>query len=389
MRMGLVLTGIVFSLGLAHSAVAGPVGGPSYKGIWVSTPFPSFSTAAAQTVTLDLKVHNSGLPPQAVKLEVKEDKDEWTPAFLGGGKLVESVFVAPDTTENVKLRLEPKGAIAKGSEHLSVIAEANGSKFTLPITLDIGASLPPKLSLSSELPTLRGSPTSDFKFKVTVRNDGGQDATVRLVADTPPGFRSKITENYGSQELTSFPLKVAETKTVSAKITPAYNTPEGDYPVLLRATSGDAQAATKLTMDVTGEPDLSISGANDRLNATAEAGVESPVQVVVSNTGSAPANDIKLSASAPSGWKVSFNPRTLNALAPNDTRTVQAFIVPSKKAIAGDYMVTVRAAGNGASKSSAFRVTVETSTMWGIVGALVIAAALVVLVTAMLRYGRR
>ena len=34
-------------------------------------------------------------------------------------------------------------------------------------------------------------------------------------------------------------------------------------------------------------------------------------------------------------------------------------LTPSSKAIAGDYMVTLRANGDGASESSEFRVTVE------------------------------
>jgi uncharacterized membrane protein len=52
-------------------------------------------------------------------------------------------------------------------------------------------------------------------------------------------------------------------------------------------------------------------------------------------------------------------------------------------------MVAMTASGDGASASSDFRVTVRTSTMWGIVGVLVIAAALIVLVLAVVRYGRR
>lgn len=389
MRTGLLLIGFVISLGLAHSATAEQAGGTSYKGIWISTPFPAFSTAAAQTVTLDLKVHNAGLPPQAVKLDIEDSSEKWRPAFLGDGKLIGSVFVAPDSTEAVKLRLEPRGDIANGAHHLSVVAESNGSTFKLPITLDIGKALPPKLTLQPELPTLRGSPDSDFEFKVAVRNDGGQDATVKIDADVPEGFRVRITEDYGSQELTSFPLKVAEEKTIKAKVSPGYNTPQGEYPITLLAKSGEADATTQLSMEVTGQSDLLISGIDERLNTRAEAGEESPLQIVVSNNGSAPAQDVKLSASPPSGWKVKFEPGAIEALAPDENRTVQALITPSDKAVAGDYMVTVRAETDGANKSTDFRVTVHTSTMWGIVGAIVIAAALVVLVAAMLRYGRR
>jgi uncharacterized membrane protein len=86
---------------------------------------------------------------------------------------------------------------------------------------------------------------------------------------------------------------------------------------------------------------------------------------------------------------VSFQPDRLEMLAPEQVQTVKALVVPSSKAIAGDYMVPVRAISDGINRSADFRVTVRTSTLWGLVGILVIAAALVVLVAAMLKYGRR
>ncbi len=64
-------------------------------------------------------------------------------------------------------------------------------------------------------------------------------------------------------------------------------------------------------------------------------------------------------------------------------------MTPSDKAIAGDYVVSVRANGDGASDSASFRVTVLTSTMWGIAGLGIIGAAVVVLAFAVTRYGRR
>jgi uncharacterized membrane protein len=64
-------------------------------------------------------------------------------------------------------------------------------------------------------------------------------------------------------------------------------------------------------------------------------------------------------------------------------------VTPPAKAIAGDYVTTVRAASRGENASSNFRITVTTSTMWGIVGAGIIGAALLVMVGAVARFGRR
>ena len=68
---------------------------------------------------------------------------------------------------------------------------------------------------------------------------------------------------------------------------------------------------------------------------------------------------------------------------------MQVEITPSEKAIAGDYMVTVRANGDGASDSAEFRVTVKTSTVWGVAGLGIISASVLVLALAVTRYGRR
>ncbi|HLJ20482.1 MAG TPA: NEW3 domain-containing protein, partial [Stellaceae bacterium] len=126
-----------------------------------------------------------------------------------------------------------------------------------------------------------------------------------------------------------------------------------------------------------------------RLSAQAEAGKATPISLTVSNDGTAPARDIELSGSPPSDWKVEFQPSKIDALAPKAKQVVQALLTPSAKALAGDYMTTLRAGTEGDSSSADFRITVSTSTLWGIVGAGIIAAALVVAVGAVARFGRR
>ena len=74
---------------------------------------------------------------------------------------------------------------------------------------------------------------------------------------------------------------------------------------------------------------------------------------------------------------------------PGKDAEVQALVTPTDKSLAGDYMATIRAASRGENASTQFRVTVATSTMWGMAGAGVIGVALLLMVGAVARFGRR
>jgi uncharacterized membrane protein len=362
---------------------------PAYKGLWLSTPYPALTVAASKPVTIDLKMHNEGLPPENVALAVRDLPEGWHAAFLGDGRPVNAVFVSPDATTDLKLRVEPPATLKSGTYKFQLAATGDDGKANLQLALTLGQVLPARLTLTPELPALRGNAGSDFDFKVTLENQSGQDAMVNLTADAPKDFQVSFTESYGSQQLTTVPLKAGASKDLSVKISPPQDIAAGDYSVEVHGAADGATADTKLALDVTGRPALTLSGPEGLVSGQAYAGEETSMQVTVANTGSAPANLVALSSSEPSGWKVTFDPAKIEHLTPGGKRQVKALITPATKALAGDYMVTLRADAGGASKSEDFRIAVLTSTMWGIVGVAVIAAALVVVGLAVMRYGRR
>ena len=57
-----------------------------------------------------------------------------------------------------------------------------------------------------------------------------------------------------------------------------------------------------------------------RTSGRAEAGKETTIPIIVTNNGTAPADEIALSSSAPSGWKIEFEPKTLDGSRPERTR---------------------------------------------------------------------
>lgn len=361
----------------------------NYKGLWLSTPYPTRTVSAAAPVTLDLTLHNYDLPPQIVALHVASVPASWQADFLGDGRPVSAVAVAPDGTADLKLQIVPPQGVQHGSYSFVLRADGQDGHADLPVTLDVGDVLPPRLGLTAELPDLRGSASSTFSYKLTIANESGQDALVNLKASTPPNFQVSFKQAYGSKELTTVPVKAGGTQDIDVDVSPPGDVTAGTYPVEIAAIAGPAQATAALKLEVTGRAQLTLAGPDGLISGEADAGKPTPVRFAIANTGSAPAQRVTLTASAPTGWTVEFQPKSFDAIPPDGKVEATATITPSAKAIAGDYMVTLRGSGGGASASSPFRITVETSTMWGVVGIAIIAIALAVLGMAVVRYGRR
>jgi uncharacterized membrane protein len=174
------------------------------------------------------------------------------------------------------------------------------------------------------------------------------------------------------------------------ELEPVSDISAGEYPFTVYADGGELQAELNLTAVVTGQQNLQITGPDGRLSANVTAGKDTPLKLIVKNTGTAPAQGVEMSASAPSGWSISFNPESIEEIPAGEQFEVTANINPSEKAIAGDYMATFRAKPiNGMNETAEFRITVKTSTLWGVVGIAVIAVAVGVVAIAVMRFGRR
>jgi uncharacterized membrane protein len=359
-------------------------------GIYLTTQYPALTVRAGETATIDLALRNFHLPPQQVTLSMPQVAAGWKATILGGGQPVAGAIVGPDSEDALQLRLEPPPGAGPGDYHFLVAARGEAGELKLPITLTIGQELPAKLKLSTNFPALRGTAATSFKFTVKVANDSGRDATINLTADAPKSFQVTFTEAYGSQQITSIPIEAGKSKDIDASVALPRDAPAGDYKLVLHAKSEAASADLPLTITVFGQPRLSLSGEGGRLSGEAYAAKPSPLAVVIRNDGSEAAQDVELTATAPDGWKTSFDPKELRELGAGKSQSVQVTFTPSERAIAGDYQTTIRAsAAGGQSQSADFRITVLTSTLWGMVGIGVIAVALLVVVFAVARYGRR
>jgi uncharacterized membrane protein len=361
----------------------------NYRGIWLSTAYPALSVPADRPVALEVSVNSKNVPPQRVDLTLSKAPTGWTGSLLGKSGPVTAVFLGPDGKADVNLRLDPPQGLPNGNYDFTLSAKGEGYTAELPVTLTIGSSAPPRLTMSTELPSIKGSPTSTFKFRTKIENFSAREALVQLAADAPPGFRISFTEAFGARELTSLPVPAGGNKEIDVGVEVPRDTPSGTYAITARGQAEGVQAVQQMSLEIAGRPTLSVSGPDARVSGGAVAGEETPIEVVIKNTGNAPATNISVSSSPPSGWKIAFAPNRIPELPAGGEAKVSALVTPSPRAIAGDYMVNVSANGESVLSSQDFRISVRTSTVWGIIAIAIIAAAVVILGLAVVRYGRR
>jgi uncharacterized membrane protein len=389
MRYRFIAAIAAFAALIAPIAKADDAANKDVKGLYLMSDYPAVTLRPGETSSINLKLQNYDLAPERLTLSVSGVPSGWTATLMGGGQPVAAAMPATNSSVALELRLDvPKNA-AVGTETLTVTATGGSTDAALPIAVTLAKDLPAKLTLTPQLPELRGTLKSNFEYQLAIKNDSGKKLTVSLAAQTPQNFDSSFTEGYGTQELNAVPIDAGQTKNVKLKVTPPNTAAAGSYKVVARSGAEDAAATADLTMDITGQPRLDVSGREGLVSTRASAGKESSVPVVITNTGTAPADDVELSGSTPSGWKITFDPKTVDHIAPNANKEVQALITPTEKAIAGDYVTSIRASTRGESASTTFRVTVTTSTMWGIAGVGIIGVALLVMVGAVARFGRR
>src|SRR5207253_2236738 len=150
---------------------------------------------------------------------------------------------------------------------------------TLPVTLTLGNVLPRRLSLVAELPVLRGSPTSSFRFRLTLKNESDQEFLVNLNADTPRGFSVTFTTlgqevaslpingsaparnvTFSASEPTGWEVKFTPERAdeipangqaeVTASLKPSDKSLSGDYMVTMTASAGDASGSADFRITV-------------------------------------------------------------------------------------------------------------------------------------------
>ena len=379
----ILLSGMIFGM---NSRVFAQTGSPG--NLTISTAFPSMVVGIGETVTLNMDIHSAS--SQVVDLDLPNLPKDWTAEFRGDGRIIHSVYVAAGTPSTVELRVTPPDTVKAGTYDFNVMAKDGNETSQFPLEFIVKDKAPARLTFEADYPTIRGGSDAAFNFSVNLKNEGDDDLSVSLLVDAPKELA--VTLKSSGKDITNLPtdIKAGSSERIDISAQPLTSLTVGSYPFTVTAQSDTVTADVQLTAEVVGQPDLSLTTPDDRLSGTAYLNRDNPIKLVLRNSGNSPAAGVKLSASAPSGWTVTLNPDNVVEVPANNEIDVTADVKPAANAISGDYIVTFHAQPNeSAAKTADFRITVQTSTLWGAVGIGLIAVAIAIVGLAVTRFGRR
>ena len=217
---------------------------------------------------------------------------------------------ATDDSVALDLRLDVPKDAKIGTSTLTVNAEGpSGTHVTLPIAVTLAKELPAKLSIQPQLPELRGASNSNFEYTLTVKNDSGKKLLVSLAASAPQNFDTSLHRGLWHAAAHRHPGRCRQDQGREAE---SHAAVDGRC----RPLSGDGASrrrGRRCRHQGHARHHRPTQARHRRpqglLSARATAGKDATIPITVSNTGTAPAEHVKLSGTAPNGWKISFEPQ--------------------------------------------------------------------------------
>ena len=376
--------GLVVALVVA--VVLSPLGTGTAGAFELSTDYPGVAVGPGETTTFALDVTST--TRERVDLRIAEAPPAWGTTLRGGGFQVSTVYTDPAAPPAVELEVRVPADAAPGGYRVVVEGRAGGQARSLVVNLNVAENVADAFELTSEFATLRGKASDTFSFNLTLRNSSARAASFGLTASGPEGWVIDARPS-ASTQATTVNVEAGSSAAITVTADPPESPAADRYPIAVQASGAGRTLEAELVAEVVGTFTMSFTTANERLNARGRSGGTSSVALVVSNDGSAPLEQVTFSTTPPSGWEVTFEPRTIDRLEPGKKGTVTARIRPSGDAVAGDYDVNLSAAAAGTTESLAIRFAVETSGLFGFFGIAVIVLAIAGLLWVFRRYGRR
>ena len=363
------------------------------RGIAVFPEFSGVIVPRGETVRMDLILEDKGRTDEIIDVKVSTIPKGWKATLKGGSYVVSGLYVPGGKTKNLALTLEPDKTVGLGDYVFQFDAQTADGKFTfankLNITVQERTAGLEDIQITTSYPVLRGQTDAKFEFSLDIMNKSEVDRTFNLAAVGPEKWEINFKPSYEAKQISSLRIKGVTSQSVAVEVTPAKEASPGEYPVLVRVTSGEKRAEVKLTVALTGIYKLDAGTPSGILSLEAIAGKTANFSFFVKNTGSAVNRNINFSSFKPENWEVTFKPEKIDALETGGLKQVEVTVKPAAQALVGDYSVGVLINGEKSDKTIEMRVTVKASTAWGWIGIFIILFVIAGLSALFIYLGRR
>jgi uncharacterized membrane protein len=363
------------------------------RGIAVYPEYSGVTVSRGEDVKMDLTVDNKGRTDETIDVKISNIPKGWKATLKGGSFLVSGLFVPNGKSRTLALSLEPDKTMGLGTYDFQFDAQTADGKFTsthkMTVTVQEKTATADDIQITTSYPVLRGQPDAKFEFSLDVNNKIDVDRTFNLAAVGPEKWEINFKPSYETKQISSLRIKGGQSQSVAVEMTPSKEAQAGEYPILVRVSSGEKKAEVKLMVILTGIYKIDAGTPTGILSLEAIAGKPANFSVFVKNTGSAVNRNITFSSFKPENWEVTFKPEKIDALEPNALKQVEVTVKPASQALVGDYSVGVMINGEKSDKTIEMRVTVKASTAWGWIGIGIIVFVIAGLSVLFIRLGRR
>jgi uncharacterized membrane protein len=355
------------------------------NGVTLYTPYTKISVSPGQSIDYSIDVINNSKEQQTAELALSGVPRSWKYQIQSGGWNISQLSILPGEKKSFSLKIEVPYQVNKGNYRFKLTAGANIEP--LALTVNIAEQGTYETSFTTDQPNMQGHSGQNFTFRTTLKNQTANQQLYALMADATRGWT--VTFKSAGQSVTSVEMEANSSKDITVEITPPAEIGAGTYKIPVSAETSSTSAKLELEVVITGSYSMELTTPTGLLSAEITAGAQKKIQLSVRNTGTSVLSDISLSSSTPSKWQVEFDPKKIDKLLPGKDAQVTATIKADKNAIPGDYVLNLESRTPEVTAKATFRISVQTSMLWGWVGVLIIAAALGSVFWLFRKYGRR
>lgn len=360
-------------------------------GLELSTDYPGMTITPGETLNLTLNLTNTSGSSLDAEVEIASLPEGWEGYLQGGSYEVSRVHVGSDGA-SLTLHLTVPDSLEEGTYNVAVNASVNEEiQDSLTLSFQVNEVNAGEGSFTTEYPEQEGTSGTTFSFSTTLINNGLSAQSYSLSSNAPSGWQVSFIPSDETASVAEIDVESSTSQGLTVEVVPPQNVEAGEYDISCSAVSASETLTTDLKVVITGTYGISLSTPDGRVSFDAHANDDSKVTLNITNTGNVDLQNVSLNSSLPSGWTVTYNveDNVIESVPAGSTVEVIATVTPGSDAITGDYVASFTAETDEASSSVEFRVSVKTSTVWGLVAVLIILCVIGGLVYVFRKYGRR